>query len=86
MKKFGRPRHPVVEATEQAIEDLDKRKKKKVVKSKIYIELPDEPILVLEAQQDTSKKKSDAKLILMINNDTPYEDEGSEESSAGADY
>ena len=86
MKKFGRPRHPVVEATEQAIEDLDKRKKKKVVKSKIYIELPDESILVLEAQQDTSKKKSDAKLILMMNNDTPYEDEGSEESSAGADY
>ena len=89
MKKFGRPRHPVVEATEQAIEDLDKRKKKKVVKSKIYIELPDESILVLEAQQDTSKKKSDAKLILMIdltNNDTPYEDQGSEESSAGGDY
>ena len=47
------------------------------------------PILLLGTQQDTSKKKSDAKLILMIdltNNDTPYEDQGSEESSAGGDY
>ena len=101
MKKFGRPRHPVVEAIEQAIEDLDKGNKKKVVKSKIYIELPEgstwdftprsichhESILLLEARRDTSGKKRNAKLILMIDltdNDTPYEDEGGEESSAAS--